>query len=146
MSGEMKTREFFAILLDLVRGHLPAPLKDFQVVGPTMNLVKLHYGHPNVHYEVWIQRRKGEVELGLHFEGDPASNFQHLEFLGQRLDAIRSVLGHRFVVEEWDKGWTRGHEAIPLEPLTDDFLFELSLKLSGMMQTLEPLLRSLGRP
>ena len=102
----MKTGEFLEALLELARQQLPPELSGFQVTGPTMSLAKLHYGRPTVHYEVWIQKRRGEAELGLHFEGDAESNLRHLE------------------------------------PLNDDFLVELSFKLSAMIRTLEPLLRA----
>ena len=136
----MKTGEFLEGLLELVRQQLPPELSGFQVTGPAMSLAKLHYGRPAVHYEVWIQKRRGEVELGLHFEGDAESNRRHLELLSRRRDAIRSALGPGVDAESWDKGWTRVHETVPLEPLSDDFLVELSFKLSAMIRTLEPML------
>ena len=105
-------------------------------------LTKLYYDRPSVHYEVWIQRRRKEVELGLHFEGDPESNFRHLAALSQRSGEIRSSLGPDVEIEQWDRGWTRAHETLPLEPLTDDFLIEVSFKLSGMIRALEPILRA----
>ena len=138
----MKTREFLEALLELVRQQLPPELSGFQVTGTAMSLVKLHYGRPAVHYEVWIQKRREEVELGLHFEGDAESNRRHLELLSGRRDAIRSALGPGVDAEPWDKGWTRVHETVPLEPLSDDFLVELSFKLSAMIRTLEPMLRA----
>ena len=138
----MKTGEFLEALLELARQQLPPELSGFQVTGPTMSLVKLHYGRPTVHYEVWIQKRRGEAELGLHFEGDAESNLRHLELLSEQGDAIRSALGPGVDTEPWDKGWTRVHETVPLEPLNDDFLVELSFKLSAMIRTLEPLLRA----
>ena len=137
----MRVAEFLIGLLDLVRQQLPAELSNFQVVGPTMSLVKIHYGHPAIHYEVWIQRRRGEVELGLHFEGDIESNRRHLELLNKKQDAIRMALGTEVDLGLWDKGWTRVHERVALEPLSDDFLVELSYKLSAMIQTIEPMLR-----
>ncbi|MFH1142010.1 MAG: hypothetical protein V1724_10240 [Chloroflexota bacterium] len=136
-------REFLSLLPDLVRQQLPAELADFQVRGPTVSLVKLHYGNPSIHYEAWIQRRKGELELGLHFEGNPASDSTYLEFFRQHSKRIDAALGQGVGMEWWGVSWTRVHQAIPLEPLTDDFLVEVSVKLSRMIQTLEPLLRSL---
>ena len=127
----MKTVDFLESLADLVRQQLPPELKEFQVIGPSMSILKLHYGRPTVHYEVWIQRRRMEVEVGLHFEGDSESNLRYLELLDQHLDTVRSGLGPNIRVERWDKGWTRAHESVPWEPLSDDFLIEMSFKLSG---------------
>lgn len=138
----MKTGEFLEALPDLVRQQLSPELRGFQVTASPMSLVKLHYGRPTVHYEVWVQKRKGEVEMGLHFEGDVESNRRHLELLSKQQDAIRSALGPGVDAEPWDRGWTRVHETVPLEPLNDDFLIELSFKLSAMIRTLEPMVRA----
>ena len=138
----MKSREFLEILPEMVRQQLPSELGDFEVVSTMSTLMKIHYGVPTVHYEVWIQRRKKQVEVGLHFEGDRESNSRHLEMLRQRATDIRSALGDAVELEEWDKGWTRAHRTVPLEPLDDDFLVEVSFTLSGMIRTLEPILRT----
>jgi hypothetical protein len=140
MAAGMKPREFLEMLPDLVRQQLPPELGSFEVKGPTGSLVKLHYRHPAVHYEVWLRRRLKHVELGLHFEGDPDSNQRSIDLLSQRADDIRASLGPGVEVGAWDRGWTRVHETLPWEPLGDDFLIEVSLKLSGMIRTLEPLL------
>ena len=138
----MKTREFLENLPDLVRQQLPPELGGFEVMGPAASLVKLHYGQASVHYEVWVRRRQRQVEVALHFEGGRESNLRGLELLRDRSEDISASLGPDVRLEEWDKGWTRAYEALPLEPLTDDFLIEVSFSLSGMMRVLEPLLRA----
>ncbi len=140
----MKTREFLELLPDLVRQQLPDELSDFQVTRRMTSLTKLYFDHIAVHYEVHVQPRKQEVELGLHFESDPDSNFQYLELMSQRTKDIKESLGADVEVAEWVRGWTRVHETVPLEPLDDDFLVEISIKLSSMMRTLEPILRGEG--
>ena len=142
--GEMKTREFLYNLPDIVVQQLKAEIRDFHIIRPTMTLVKLHYGDPSIHYEVWIRKRRGEIELGLHFEADTATNRLGLELLNKHLGAIQRALGARVRVEEWDKGWTRAHETLRLEPLTDDFLVEVSSRLSEIVETIEPILRTQG--
>ena len=142
----MKPREFLEMLPDLVRQQLPPELDDFEVMGPTGSLVKLHYQRPKVHYEVWLRRRLKQVELGLHFEGDPDSNHRQIDLLSQHTDEIRASLGPEIEVGPWDRGWTRVHETLPWEPLGDDFLVEVSVKLSSMIRTLEPLLAAQNLP
>jgi hypothetical protein len=114
----MKTREFLYTLTDIVRQQLGPELQDFQTIGPTMSLVKLHYGEPAVHYEVWVRKRQREIELGLHFESDAASNRRGLDLLTEHQSAIHAALGPQVAVEEWDKGWPRAHETLEFEPLT----------------------------
>ena len=142
LDGPMKTKEFLESLSDLVRQQLPPELGDIQVHPRVTSLTKLYFERASVHYEVWIQKRRGMLELGLHFEGDPESNFRHLELLMGYWDEIRSSLGESVELQQWDRGWCRAHETVPLQPLSDDFLVEVSMKLSNMVRTLEPLLRA----
>jgi hypothetical protein len=137
----VKTREFLENLPDLVRQQLPPGLSGFNVTGPPTTLIKLYYQTTTVHYEVWIQKRRGQVELGLHFEGVTENNLRHLEFLNRHREEIETSLGAGVEFEEWGRGWTRAHETLPLETLDDDFLVEVSFKLSELMRTMEPLLR-----
>ena len=65
------------------------------------SLTKLYYGRAAVHYEVWIQKQRGIVELGLHFEGEPDSNFRYLELLMGHRDGIRSSLGEGVELQQW---------------------------------------------
>ena len=138
----MKTREFLETLPDLVRQQLPPELSGFQVHPRVTSLTKFYFQRVSVHYEVWIQRRKGIVELGLHFEGDQETNFRQLELLNGHAEEIRTCLGDGIEIGQWDRGWTRAHETISFELLTDDFLVEVSVKLSAMIRTFEPLLRA----
>ena len=138
----MKTRVFLETLPDLLRPQLPPELAGFQVHPRVTSLTKFYYGRATVHYEVAVQKRRQTVEVGLHFEGDPESNFRHLELLQSLSKDIRSTLGTDVEIEEWVRGWTRAYELLPLEPLTDDYLVEVSFKMSGMIRVLEPLLRS----
>ena len=138
----MKTKDFLETLPDLVRAQLPPELGEFQVHPRVTRLTKFYYGRATIHYEVAVQKRQQTVEVGLHFEGEPESNFRHLELLQSLAADIRSSLGDGIEIEEWVRGWTREYELLPLEPLTDDFLVEVSFKVSGMIRALEPLLRS----
>ena len=88
-SAPMKTKEFLEVLTDLVRQQLPPELSGFQSLRRVTSLIKLYYGHPSTHYEVWVQKRRKEVEVGLHFESDPESNLCHREMLSQRSESIR---------------------------------------------------------
>ena len=138
----MKTKDFLETLPDLVRAQLPQELGEFQVHPRVSSLTKFYYARATIHYEVAVQKRHETVEVGLHFEGEPESNFRHLEMLQSLSEDIRSSFGDGIEIEEWVRGWTRAYELLPLEPLTDGFLIEVSFKVSGMIRALEPLLRS----
>jgi hypothetical protein len=64
--------------------------------------------------------------------------------MSQRSKDIKESLGAEVEVEEWVRGWTRVHSTLELDTLDDDFLVELSFRLSAMIQTLEPILRGEG--
>ncbi len=136
----MSARHFLAEVLELLRMQLPPELKDFESAGPWGGLVKVHYGDPSANYEVWIQRRLGQIELGLHFEGEAQANARRLESLSTRLAEIRSQLGDQVEPEQWTARWTRIHETLPLAELDEDFLMELSTRLSRYICVLEPML------
>ena len=137
----MKTKEFLELLPDLLRQQLPPEFAGFQIAHRATSLTKMYYDRLAVHYEVHIQKKKKEVELGLHFESDPDTNFEYLELMSQRSEDIKESLGADIEVEEWVRGWTRVHTTVELDTLDDDFLVELSFRLSAMIQTLEPILR-----
>ena len=137
----MKTKEVLELLPDLFWQQLPPDLAGFQVAHRITSLTKIYYDNPSFHYEVWIQKRRKEVELGLHFESDPDSNLEQFDLLREKADEIHASLGEEVEIHEWDRGWTRAHETLELDPLDDDFLVEISFRLSAMIQTFEPILR-----
>ncbi|MBM3944807.1 MAG: hypothetical protein FJ317_04855 [SAR202 cluster bacterium] len=137
----MKTREFLSELVELVRIQLPSGLRDMRVVGPLFTLVKFHYGDPVVHYEVWIQRRAGLVEVGLHFEGTAERNAKYLAAMSRRAKEITKALGPSVELEQWTASWTRVHEHMPLEALDADTLVAVAHRLAGMIRVLEPMVR-----
>ena len=138
MAG-MSARHFLAEVLELLRMQLPLELKDFESAGPWGGLIKVHYGDPSAHYEVWIQRRMGQIELGLHFEGEAQATARRLEVLTAQLPEIPRQLGDQVEPEQWTARWTRIHETLPLVELDEDFLMELSTRLSQYIRVLEPM-------
>ena len=135
----MSARHFLAEVLELLRMQLPLELKDFESVGPWHGLIKVHYGDPSAHYELHIQRRHRQIELGLHFEGAAQDNAFHLENLQARMADIKQQLGAEVEAEQWTRKWTRVHETIPMAELDEDFLMELTSRLSQYIRVLEPM-------
>lgn len=136
----MRVREFLEALPDKVRSLLPGRLKDFQTLGPTFSLIKLHYGTRAIHYEVWIQKRLGKIEIGLHFEADPETNSRYLEALSRRFIEIQSQLGPQVEPEQWTESWTRIHQSLTLELLDDAKAEEVASRLASMMSVLQPMI------
>jgi len=139
-----RTREFLTEVAELLRVQLPQQLRDFQVVGPVFALVKFHYGNPKVHYEVWVQRRVGKIEVGLHFEAAPEENARYLSELKLCYPDVLASLGPEVDPEQWTRSWTRVHHSVPLTTLDEDLLFEVSSWLSRMIRRLEPVVRQIS--
>lgn len=137
----LKSRDFLTEVVELTRMQLPDELRDVQVVGPVFSLVKLHYGDPAAHYEVWLQRKAGLVEVGLHFEGAPDANARHLAALSRHADEIADKLGPSAELEQWTASWTRVHEHLPMEALDEDLLLLVSQRLAAFVRVLEPMVR-----
>ena len=144
LERRFKTREFLTEVVELVRMQLPADLKDVQVVGPTGSLIKLHYGDPHLHYEVWVSRRQRVVEVGLHFEGPPEKNSWYLSQLVAGYPEAIESLGPEVVPEEWVRSWTRVHQLVAFDSLDEDLLMVVSGRLNRMVRTLEPAVKELS--
>ena len=118
--------------------QLPENLRDVQVMGPVGSLVKFHYGDPKVHYEVWVWRRAGAIEVGLHFEGAPEVNLAYLDELKGRYSGAVASLGPEVELEQWTNSWTRVHRTFQFSVLDEDLLMEISGFLSRMVDALQP--------
>jgi hypothetical protein len=147
VAQRVRARDFLAGTLAAARSLLPGELRDFQerYRGP---LAQAYYDDPDQHFEVWLRRSAGRVELGLHFESrDRASNNRMLERFADELAWIKAELGERTEAEPWDRGWTRVHQTLPLpEPLSSEIQGDLARRLARMIELLEPLRRDAAEP
>jgi len=105
----------------------------------TGHMVKLWSGNKQLHYECGIYLHRKVVELGLHFESDPMTNARllgafrsHERAITRRLPTAR--------IEEWDKGWVRIWESIPLRPFDEPFAERLTKTLVRYIRVLQPIL------
>jgi len=140
----MKVSQF----LELVRAELPVllpeSLRDFRW-RQAPSLLQVYYWYPAVHYELWLQRRQGLVEVGLHFEGEREHNYRWASLLAAEMPRLLAALGRPAELEEWTGWWTRLHYTVPLAPLDEDFARECARHLAGLVDALQPLLEELRR-
>lgn len=137
--GELPAADFLRELLDATRARLPEHLQQFQwrLQG---SLVKVYFDDPAVHFETWLHRSRGRVEMGLHFETrDPARNARMLEYVADELLFLKAVLGEGLEAEPWDRGWARAYLTLALEPLVPDYVARLGDRFALLIETLEPL-------
>src|SRR5712692_2964199 len=66
--------EFFAGLRKGLKSRLPDERRAFDSSRGHGRLLKVHYGRPEFHYEVWHHTGAGRLEVGLHFEGSADAN------------------------------------------------------------------------
>ena len=144
MIRPLKTREFLAEVTEIARMQLPSHLRDLHLIGPMASLVKLHYGDPKVHYEVWVRRRIGTVEVGLHFEGPAERNVYYLKQLTEHHGHVIASLGPEVETEQWTESWTRVHQVFPFVKLDEDLLIVVLGRLSHMVRLLEPCVREIS--
>jgi len=139
----LPVREFLVRLVEQVRALLPEERRSFQTYS-RWSLVKLYYGSLAIHYETWVQRKTGRLELGLHFEGAAEQNQGLLEALGQRASEIVAGLGPQVEMEQWTKSWTRVHQSLPLGPLDEELLHVAAQRLAQMITVLQPILEEVS--
>ncbi len=108
----MEPRTYLRAVDAAVRDGVPDALGEIQHQGRG-SLAKWWYGNQALHYESTLRSRQHSIEIGLHFEADELTNARllaafrgHARPIARRLGDVR--------VEEWDRGWARVWESIPL--------------------------------
>jgi len=97
-------------------------------------MLQLHYGDPRIHYEVWLVRKTGLIEVGLHFEADHDLNLARAESLAQRVLELREFLGPDAELEQWSPSWTRLHLTVPIGALDEALSNEVAGRLANLVR------------
>jgi len=131
--------EFFSGLRKNLKSRLPRDLKAFQLGRGRGRLLKLHYGHPEIHYEAWHHTGAGRLEIGLHFEGAAEANQRAFDYFRERMVEVKARLP-RAELEPWDRGWSRLYETLPAPQLDEAVLSYAVERLEAYITTLQPML------
>jgi hypothetical protein len=135
----VRIRDFLLLVHDNLARDLPEPLQDHQW-RLRWSMLQVFFESPTVHYEVWVQRKAGRIEIGLHFESVREESYRWARALAERSLEIQAQLGPSVELEEWTKNWTRLHETLPLaDDLTDELAEEAGGRLARFMEVLEPI-------
>jgi hypothetical protein len=132
--------DFFAGFRVRLKASLPADLRKFNSGRGRGRLMKIHYGNPDFHFEVWHHTGGGRLEIGLHFEGLTEHNAKAFEFFRSRMIEVKSKLP-RAELEPWDRGWSRLYETIPAAQLDEGTLSQGAALTAAYIETLEPMLQ-----
>ncbi len=135
----MAPAEFFAGLRKSLKAKLPPDLKSYETIRGHSRLFKLHYGHPEFHFEVWHHTGAGRLEIGLHFEGKADANGRAFDYFRERMVEVKARLP-RAELEPWDRGWSRLYETLLAPQLDENVLVAAVDRLDGYITTLQPML------
>ncbi|MCB0215483.1 MAG: hypothetical protein H6648_04910 [Caldilineae bacterium] len=107
-------------------------------VSRRFSMVQVSYGQPRLHYEAWIQRGRGQVELGLHFEGSAELNGRLLQAFAAEMLAVRGELGPDFELEQWTQSWGRIHAYLRFERVDEALAERVGERLVATVRCLQP--------
>jgi len=131
---------------DTLARRLPKSLRSYKWRSRS-SILQVYFGDPAVHYEVWVQRKTGQIEVGLHFEGERDENYRWAEALSPRAMEIQGQLGPQVELEEWTQRWTRLHEQRPFggkewkpsRDLSEELAEQIAERLARFIEVLEPI-------
>ncbi len=134
----MRVRDFMTMVLERTKELLPPDLRDFNLRARFVWL-QLHYWSPKAHYEVWLTRKTERIEIGLHFEGEREFSYRWAEAMAARMPEVQAQLGPQVELEEWTSSWTRIHQTIPYDPLSEPLAEEVARRLAQTIAVLQPI-------
>jgi len=129
----MRSQEFLHSVRDQALGLVPESLRQPQS-RVVYGMLQLHYGEPRIHYEVWLVRKTGRIEIGLHFEGEREVNHAWAAQLAERVFEFQDALGPEADLEEWSPSWTRLHVTLPLGALDDRLCTDVAGRLAALLR------------
>ncbi|MCA9824004.1 MAG: hypothetical protein KC482_10950 [Dehalococcoidia bacterium] len=139
-NGTLKAREFLFACEDRAMAQLPSsvPQPERKVMW---TILQLHYGDPFVHFEIQPQVSRGQVELGLHFEGVLDKNEEWAQRIANLAAPIAGTLGPAWELEEWTASWRRLHRVFHFDRLTSVLASEVAEQYALLIGTLHPVVR-----
>ena len=140
----MRLDELMRAIPPATQVKLPKALQGFKVARRSW-LVQLYYTDPLLHYEVvTLGVKRGELEIGLHFESrNAALNARLLDGMTRHLIEIKAELGEGFEAEMWDRGWTKVYETFPMETFNEAYVDRVATRLAQVIAVLQPILEEI---
>jgi hypothetical protein len=138
--SSLRIKDFLALVHGGVEQRLGATLDGFDW-RQRFGYVQYYRGKPDIHYEVWVQRKTQRLEIGLHFEGpDRDRNYECAEALSIRAPDVQHAVGPEYELEEWTKQWTRLHRSFEAPALTPQLAGEAAEHVVALMRGMEPII------
>ena len=138
-AGSLTIRNFLALVHEGVASRLGPALDGFET-RQRFGYLQFFRGSPDIHYEVWAQRKTARVEIGLHFEGDRERNYEAAELLALRAPDVQAAIGPEYELEEWTPVWTRLHRSFDAPALTPDLADDAAERVVALIRGMEPII------
>ena len=136
----MRIRDILAAVYDAFSRDVPKAYRKHQW-RMRFSFLQVYFASPAIHYEVWVQKKTGRIEIGLHFEGERDENYRWAATLAGRAVEIQGRLGPTVELEEWTQTWTRLHETRAIGgALTQELAEATAARLAQFIDVLEPVL------
>jgi hypothetical protein len=135
----VKAREFLFYCEERAMASLPAdfPRPERKVMW---TILQLHFGQPNIHFELQPQPSRSMVELGLHFEAPVEVNDYWAGVIAARAGELLPALGEAWELEAWTPSWRRLHRTFRFEALSRALADEVADEMAKAIQVLGPLI------
>ena len=88
----LRIRDFLALVHEGVVAQLGTKLDGLDV-RQRFGYLQYYRGTPEIHYEVWAQKKTSRLEIGLHFEGERDRNYEAAELLAMRAPDVQARIG-----------------------------------------------------
>jgi len=138
----MRVVEFLTIVQERTMALLPEELRAGLTSRISSSWLWLHYHDPRVHFEVWLARKTGRIEIGLHFEGPREFSYRWAEQMAPHMPEIQARLGPRVELEEWTASWARVHQTVPYDPLSEPLADEVAQRFAETITVLQPIVEA----
>jgi hypothetical protein len=139
MPAAMRVGEFLTMVQERALGMLPDYARDGLTSRVSSSWLWVHYHHPKVHFEVWLARKTGRIEIGLHFEGPREFSYRWAEAMAPHMPEIQARLGPQMELEEWTASWARVHQTVPYDPLSEPLADEIAQRFAETIAVLQPI-------
>jgi len=135
----MRVAEFLTLVDERAMAMLPAGVRSGATSRVRSVWLWVHYNDPRVHFEVWLARKTGRIEIGLHFEGPREFSYRWAEQMAPHMPEIQARLGPQVELEEWTASWARVHQTVPYDPLSEALADEVARRFAETITVLQPI-------
>ncbi len=139
----MRINDFLAMVHEGVIAQLGDRL-DGMESRRRFGYLQYYRGSPDIHYEVWAQRKTARLEIGLHFEAGRDRSYAAANALAERASDVEAAVGGDYELEEWTPNWTRLHRSFEAPALTPDLAIEAAHRVVALVRGMEPMIEDLN--